>query len=520
MGEGAARHDAGRLSGSILVLFFAGVLAFLYLRTFLLPATPFVATDDRTLFFARAVRVLHGQVPYRDFLEIVTPGTELVYAAAFRLFGIHAWVMQAWGIAIGLVLSSVVTLIASRILRGPLILLPALLFLIFDFNSALDMTHHWYSTLFVLAAVAVLSGGEGIPRVIAAGSLCGVAMLFTQTSGALAVVALVIYLLWLRRSEAGKFSVPVRIAALILPFVLIVSCVLGCYIQKAGFRTLVFDLFVFPIRFMSSADVNQPGTYFRQLHELATSSGVLRLIPVVFIYVLVPYVYFFGLYQLRRQCEVLPASVRKPLVLLHLVGLALFLAVASGPRYFRLCTVAPPAILICIWLLSQPGRVRRLARRLLCVLAIVFAVLFSFHRQTQWHGTLNLPIGRTAFTDVAMYDEFQWLAQRTLPSETFFNNSALGLYLSLDNPTGSEFLTYSDFTRPEEVAAVIQSLRQRPPHFIVLLTESEKPSELYDHAAPFRQFVHENYHLAQIFYVEHSRYGQEVWERGVTVGHS
>jgi hypothetical protein len=520
MAEGGARHDAGRLSGSILVLFFAGALAFLYLRTFLLPATPFVAIDDQILFFARAVRVLHGQVPYRDFLEIVTPGTELIYAAEFRLFGIHAWVMPAWGIAIGFALSFVVTLIASRILRGPVMLLPALLFLIFDFNSALDMTHHWYSTLFVLAAVAALSGGSGIPRIIAAGSLCGVATLFTQTSGTLTVVALVIYLVWLRRSEAGKFSTPVSIAVLVLPFVLIVSCVLGYFIYKAGFRTLVFDLFIFPIRFMSSADVNQPGTYFRQLHELATSSGVLRLIPVMFIYILVPYVYFFGLHQLRRQCEVLPASRRKALVLLHLVGLALFLAVASGPRYFRLCTVAAPAILICIWLLSQPGRAHRLARRLLCILAIVFAVLFSFHRQTQWHGTLNLPVGRTAFTDFAMYREFQWLAQRTQPSEFFFNDSDLGLYLSLDNPTGSEFLTYADFTRPEEVAAVIQSLRQRPPHFIILLTESEKPSELYDHAASFRQYVHENYHLAQIFYIEHSRYGHEFWEHGVTAGHS
>jgi hypothetical protein len=46
---------------------------FLFLRTFLLPATPFAATDDQSLFFARAVRIVQGQVPYRDFFEIVTP---------------------------------------------------------------------------------------------------------------------------------------------------------------------------------------------------------------------------------------------------------------------------------------------------------------------------------------------------------------------------------------------------------------------------------------------------------------
>jgi hypothetical protein len=50
-----------------LVLFLAGAGVFLYLRTFLLPATPFAATDDQSLFFARVVRMVQGQVPYRDF---------------------------------------------------------------------------------------------------------------------------------------------------------------------------------------------------------------------------------------------------------------------------------------------------------------------------------------------------------------------------------------------------------------------------------------------------------------------
>src|SRR5450631_1190776 len=86
-----------------------GAFVFLYLRTFLLPATPFMATGDEVQFFARAIRIVHGQVPFRDFFVLVPPGTELLYAAAFRMFGIHAWVIQAWGIITGLALSSVIT---------------------------------------------------------------------------------------------------------------------------------------------------------------------------------------------------------------------------------------------------------------------------------------------------------------------------------------------------------------------------------------------------------------------------
>jgi hypothetical protein len=80
-----AQQTEPSLSRMHLVLFLAGAGVFLYLRTFLLPATPFAATDDQSLFFARAVCIVQGQVPYRDFFEIVTPGTDLIYAVGSKL---------------------------------------------------------------------------------------------------------------------------------------------------------------------------------------------------------------------------------------------------------------------------------------------------------------------------------------------------------------------------------------------------------------------------------------------------
>ncbi|HEX3471619.1 MAG TPA: hypothetical protein VHT28_10575, partial [Silvibacterium sp.] len=471
-----------RFSRSVFAFSIAGALVFLYLRTFLLPATPFVAHDDQVLFFIRAARVAHGQVLYRDFFELVPPGIDLLYGATFRLFGIHAWIMQAWGIALGLALFSVITLIASRILRGPLILLPGLLFLVFDFSSALDPTHHWYSTLAALAAVGILTGGASLQRIFAAGLLCAIATLFTQTQGALTFVALVIYLLWLKRSGAQGPSILTQLAALTLPFILILCSVLGYYISKAGFRTIFFDLVLFPLRFLSSGDFNSPRAYLDQHPPVHTVTDILRPIPYLFIYAVVPYIYFLGLYQLWRKGKELTAELRQRLVLLHLVGFGLFLAVSSGPRFHRLSTVAPPAILICVWLLSQPGSALRVARNVLCILAIAFAFLLPFYRQTQWHATLNLPIGRTAFSDPLEFNEYQWLAQRTHPSELFFNHGGLGLYLSLNNPTASEFVTDTDFTRPEQVTEVLESLQRHPPRFIMLEPERTNSSGVHDNS--------------------------------------
>ena len=504
------------LSRVHLGLFLAGACAFLYLRTFLLPATPFAAIDDQSLFFARAARIVQGQVPYRDFLEIVTPGTDLIYAAGFRIFGIHAWIMLMWTIATGLAFSLVITYIASKIIHGPSVWLPALLFLVFDFNSALDLTHQWFSTFAALAMVAVLMGGLSARRIFSASLLCAMAILFTQTKGALVFVGVAGYLIWVTRSRAEETLLSTRLALFILPALLTVTCGLGYYVYKSGFQTVLFDLVIFPSRFMPLSEVNTPRTYIHQLAQLwhfRRPSELALLIPSLFIYVLVPYVYVAGLYQLWRRRGLLSSPLQRNLVLLHVAGLGLFLAIAHGPRHFRLCTVAPPAILIFVWLLSLPIAAGGYLRKLSWVVAGCYFLLLPVYRQLQWHDTLDLPIGRTAFTDKALFHKFQWVAEHTHPLDGFFNDSALTLYLALRNPTQTEFVTYDETTRPEQIAAVVEALRRNPPAYIALFPTNLGSSVGGDNAAPFRQFVYDNYSLAEVFAQKQAQYEQELWRR-------
>src|SRR6202008_3953700 len=138
-------------------------------------------------------------------------------------------------------------------------------------------------------------------------------------------------------------------------------------------------------------------------------------------------------------------------------------------------------------------------RNVLWLAVVAFAILLPLRRQTQWHATLNLPVGQTAFSDVATFRKFQWMAQRTEPMEPFFNDSALCLYLALDNPTGAEFVTYDEFTRPDQVVAIVQTLQRHPPHFVMLLPEKNIRLKNRDHASLFRKFVHKDYRLSQVF---------------------
>jgi hypothetical protein len=86
------------------------------------------------------------------------------------------------------------TLIASRFMRGAINLLPGLLPAGFILLASTDATHHWFRTVAILAALVVIMDGNTLPRIAFAGALCGIAGCFTQSKGAIATAAFVVYL--------------------------------------------------------------------------------------------------------------------------------------------------------------------------------------------------------------------------------------------------------------------------------------------------------------------------------------
>ena len=81
---------------------------FLYLRSLFFPGTPLAAQYDAVFFFEHAKRILLGQIPIRYFFVFVMPGTDVLYAAIFRVFGVHAWLAAAIVILLGSQLFSLI----------------------------------------------------------------------------------------------------------------------------------------------------------------------------------------------------------------------------------------------------------------------------------------------------------------------------------------------------------------------------------------------------------------------------
>ena len=99
-------------------LFLSATLTFLYLRTFTFRGIPLIVSLDETLYFEHGIRILHGQVPFRDYFTYVMPGSDLLYAGVFGLLGVHAWLAQAFVIFLGVAIAGLLVWISSHILKA------------------------------------------------------------------------------------------------------------------------------------------------------------------------------------------------------------------------------------------------------------------------------------------------------------------------------------------------------------------------------------------------------------------
>jgi hypothetical protein len=396
---------------------------------------------DETLYFEHGIRILRGQVPFRDYFTYVMPGTDLLYAGVFGLLGVHAWLAQAFVIFLGATIAGLLVWISSRILRGPLVFLPALLFLVLDFDITKDATHHWYSTLLALAAVATLMGSKTTARLTAAGILCGLSTLFTQSQGLLSLIAIGAFLVWTRDR---KPRVAAQLTWLVMPFAIIVGSVLAYYTWRAGFATLYFALVTFVIHNFPARTFHTPGVYFMNFPRHHKLTDVVRLIPYFFIHLLVPFGYLWCLLRLFREKNKVDPKTRDLMLLINFVGLALFAAVAQAASSNRTCMIAPPAAIVCVWLVRGTSTADRIIRRTLWTIGLLFLVALPIQLQRQWRGYLDLPTGRTAFFNPTEFEQFQWFAQHTHPGESFVGVPLFAFALSLDDPTTVDYLTDTD----------------------------------------------------------------------------
>jgi hypothetical protein len=483
------RYDAGVLLGSGL---------YLYFKLFSLGGTPFLLGGDEQVFWMNALRMLHGELPYRDFFEFTPPGADLVYFSGFTLLGPRVWVPNVVQLVLGITLSWLCFHIARSITKPAPAALTAALFITLDFGKWMDATHHWFSLLAVLAAVAVLMSDGSSMRVLICGALLGLASFFTQTRGVGAALGVAGFLLWDGfQTRAPWRSRGERQLQLLFSFVLVWGILSSYFIFKVGISRLLYFQITYVLRYVTDESHN---LYTVEPDSLKWS---LRYLLVC---VALPIVYTLSVWRCRKASgDASPADVRR-IVLLVFAGLGMFVEVAQNPNSLRVDSIAAPGLILFVWLMAgwagqmrEYAPLRKFAPALIWVGLICLSARQIWYRNVERPVILDLPAGRTATTALAG-EKLAWLARHTTPGELFFQSSYQSLYLplALRNPA-FDFL--DRYTSPEFVDLDIQRLQATPVRHI-LWSPLDQPR-----FPKYEQFLSERYRRIWTFSDQ-----DEIWE--------
>jgi len=492
-------------TGSFILL---AVGLFLYLQVFIFPAIPRCASGDQAIYLLHATRMLQGDVIYRDFSHFTPPATELIYTVLFKVFGVRAWIPQVMLVAIGTLLAWLSIAISRKVMTGPAVYLPSLLFLVFPFSAFLDATHHWYSTLAVTAALAVLLEKRSAARLTWAGALCGLAASFTQTQ-ALVAVGFGLFLFWeARQNHEPRPSLLKKEGCLVSSFL---AAMLACdayFVWKAGLRNFFHYTVVFLTKYYPAERFTSWRAYLAYWPSVHLWENWPDLSAWFFVQALIPLVYilFFVRYALQSRWQ--PEQPWARLMLVNVTGVCMFFAVAPSPSYVRIYGVSLPGLILLSWFLDSSHRTERILQRIVWAAVLVVGIVRTVIAQVRWRACLELPTGRTAFFEPELYEKCKWLSERTRPSEYFFGDPFLCFTLGLRNPARVPFVRPTDYTRPEEVDDVVQALEQRQVRFVNWYNGVDASSTSGDHLAPLRHCLATHYHVAKTF----SNLDQ-IWER-------
>jgi hypothetical protein len=225
---------------------------------------------------------------------------------------------------------------------------------------------------------------------------------------------------------------------------------------------------------------------------------------------LVPLIYVLFFVRYWRESRLRPEIPWDRLMLVAVVGMSMFLTVASAASYHRLYTVSLPALILTVWFLNTNSKLERILLRGLWTAVLVAVILRPLATQTSWSRTLDLPTGRTAFFNPASYQKAKWLLERTKPGDYFFGDQLLGFALRLQNPGRVDFVRPTEYTRPEQVADLVRGLETHQVRYVswYAALDNEIVDPRGDHLGPLRAYLHERYRVAAVF-----GNGDEVWER-------
>jgi hypothetical protein len=493
-----------RHARSFTALILVAIASYLYINLFVFLRVPVLQGDDQVFFWTNAQRMLLGERAYLDFFQYTPPGTDLLFFAVFKLFGLHIWALNLTVLALGTALCWICFRVAGQIMERGQALLATLLYLVLIFSKPLNATHHWFSVLAVMCATLVLMHESSRPRIAGCGALLGLASFFTQTHGVAAALGLSVFLIWEQRcAKSGwrkSFAGP---GLLLLSFVASLLALNAYFIATVGANRLWYEQVLYVWRYAPRVS----GIANLGLPELRTWRALPLAAQQIFVYLLLPVIYLLSLLRSRFKPNDSTPN-RRGALLLCLVGMFLLAEVAMRPNWLRIYSVSMPGIILLPWLVDRTARLRGPFVTLLYCGVACLALRQTWARHHQEYVVCDLPAGRAAAAPQTC-EELLWITRHVKPGGFFFQAAWPGMYvpLGLRNPLFIDAVGTNEQTRPEDVDVAVRQLQEREVRYI-LWSKRLDLRHSGNSLAPLQTYLLNRYALVRVFSSE-----DELWER-------
>ncbi len=441
--------------------------------------------DEGTLVYG-AQRVVEGDLPYRDFFEVMGPASFYWLGLFFKLFGVHVAVARGLVLLTGVATILIIYWMTCRVYRGPFEMLPALMYMVLSIPIWPATNHHWDSNLFALLALGAFFFWQDRGTryyLVVAGALAGVTSCFIQHKGLVVFLGLLLALLVTDlQARIPKRRLAFHLSLAVGGYVAVGGLVILLFFLAGGLPDLIYANLLWPLSNYHNVNVVPYGyglmkfwLGWKSLLQVLVAPwavpflGALLLGPVLIILVL-PVVLL-----ILAAASYLKTSYRPQLFNAHLwpywiVGLALWVSELHRKDVMHLIYGSPVLLILLLVGWSTCWRHREIVLKLglgLVALTLLmfgtaqsFGILAAQHKLVTRRGTLY------AFQPD---DALNFLQEQVKPKEEVFIYPYYPMYYFLadiKNPTRHSILMYYINTK-KQFEEIISNLEEKKVKYIL-----------------------------------------------------
>jgi hypothetical protein len=430
-------------------------------------------------------RVLDGQVPYRDFFSLFTPGSFYFHVLLFRTFGDSIVVARTAVSVYGGLFAALTYLIARRVCARWSALLTSCMLSVAVLPISLFALHNWDSTLWayltLYCAVWILQRPHWA-WALAMGTCCSMTILFEQSKGAGLLLGLVTGFGLLRACNQIR-SERAQLMSAFVGLVLPIAVTISYFAWQRALLQMIVDL-IHPLEHFAAVNAVPYGYMYWGDDMRSAILGGSWFRGAVILFLASPYFLVSALpvlgtgvlaYSTVKIWKMRQARVRRwsYYVLVSACTSGLLLSVlATRKDIFHLVYIAPIASLIMCWLLDGgdlrvpmvgPGKPLLVFILIFAFTILGFTQLLSANRlvsRKTRRGVLNMPAEETAL---------DYLAAHTRPGEEIFvypYGPAYYYLTATSNPTPYDFMQPGSNT-PQQFQEALNVIATRRPRVVV-----------------------------------------------------